>query len=79
MLMMVGALESRSPSTTKGNVHHGMIPSAAKLADALRERSYWVDGLFELEEEDHTTMKFAFISRTLVWWARMQTSPVPQR
>ncbi|KAL1507631.1 hypothetical protein AB1Y20_007250 [Prymnesium parvum] len=57
-------------SPRAGNVHLDLPSGAEDLARILRDRKLEVDGLHEIEREDHTSMKLALVSRGLMWLLR---------
>uniref|UniRef100_A0A7S0IYB2 Uncharacterized protein n=1 Tax=Calcidiscus leptoporus TaxID=127549 RepID=A0A7S0IYB2_9EUKA len=65
-----GALEHEPPPRHVANVHAGIPAGSHELASLMRERGIEVEGPHEFEGEDHGTMKFPFVSRSLMWLAR---------
>ena len=69
---------ARQPREREGkrlpaNVHDDLVGGAERLASVLRARGVRVDGVVEVPGEDHGTVKFALVSRGLMWLARRAT------
>ena len=71
-LVLVGARE-REGKRLPANVHDDLVGGAERLASVLRARGVRVDGVVEVPGEDHGTVKFALVSRGLMWLARRAT------
>lgn len=67
-LIILGALEARGVRLP-GNVHNELTSMTYVLAERLRARGMFVDGVHEITEEDHTSVKLSLISRGLSWIA----------
>lgn len=53
-----------------GNVSDDLPEGVHRLAAALRERGLSVDGVHNVLEEDHSTVKLSLVSRGMMWFAR---------